>query len=86
MPAWPSIPRPLLPGSSVFPVPVRVEVQVGIEVDQVPAAHAAVSDSGDDARDVDVAVLKVLEGFLVVGGNRQREHRAIGKDGSGTAA
>ena len=77
---------PLLPSRSVFPVPVRVEVQVGVQVDLASSVHAAVGDSADDFRDVDVAVLKVPERFLVVGGNRQREHRAIGKDGTGTAA
>ena len=77
---------PLLPGSSVFPVPICVEVQVGVQMDLFPSPDAAVGDSGDDVRDVDVAVLKVPERFLVVGGNRQREHRAVGKDGTRTAA
>ena len=87
-----SIPRlaehspPLLPGGSVIPVAVRVEVQVGVEVDQVQPVHAAVGDAGDDFRDVDVAVLEVCEQFAVSGGDGQREHRAVGKDRAGTAS
>ena len=77
---------PFLPVGSVLPLSVRVEVQVGVQVDQVPAAHAPVGDSGDNAGDVDVAVLKVCERFLVAGGDGQRKHRAVGKDGAGTAS
>ena len=77
---------PLLPVGSVFPVPVRVEVEVGVEVYQVRSAHAAVGDAADDAGNVDVAVLKVLERFFVAGGYGQREHGAIGEDGAGTAS
>ena len=79
-------PTPLLPVGSFFPVPVGVEVEVGVQMDQVTPAHATVGDSGDNARGVDVAVLKVFERFLVAGGYRQRKHRAVGKDGAGTAA
>ena len=60
-----------LPIGSVLPMSVRVEVQVGVQVNQILAAHAPVGDSGDNARDVDVAVLKVFERFLVAGGYRQ---------------
>ena len=55
-------------------------------MDPVQPAHATVGDSGDNTRDVDVAVLKVLERFLVAGWYGQREHRAVGKDGAGTAS
>ena len=77
---------PLLPVGSVFPVPVRVEVEVGVEVDQVQPAHAAVGDAGDNAVDVDVAILKVFERFFVAGGYGQREHGAVGEDGAGAAS
>ena len=77
---------PLLPGGTGFPVPVRVGVEVGVEMDLVPSVHAAAGDAADDAGNVDVAVLKVIERFFVVGGYRQRKHRAVGKDGAGTAA
>ena len=79
-------PPPLLPVGSVFPMSVRVEVEVGVQVDSVPSAHAAVGDSADDASDVDITVLKVFELFLVPGGNGQRKHRAVGEDGAGTAS
>ena len=59
---------PLSPGGSVFPVPVRVEVQVGVEVYRVQPANAAVGDAADNARYVDVAVLEVFELYSVVGG------------------
>ena len=42
--------------------------------------------TGDDAGDVDVAVLKVFELFLVPGGDGQRGHRAVGEDGAGTTS
>ena len=77
---------PMLPVGSFFPVPIRFEVEVRVQMDQVLPAHASVGDSGDNACDVDVAVLKVLERFLVPGGNGQREHRAIGKDWAETAS
>lgn len=76
----------MLPVGSFFPVPIRFEVEVRVHMDQVLPAHASVGDSGDNACDVDVAVLKVLERFLVPGGNGQREHRAIGKDWAETAS
>ena len=76
----------MLPVGSFFPVPIRFEVEVRVQMDQVLPAHASVGDSGDNACDVDVAVLKVLERFLVPGGNGQREHRAIGKDWAETAS
>ncbi len=77
---------PLLPVGSVLPVPVSVKVEVGIEVDQVECAHAAVCDAGDNVGDLDVAVLEVFEGGLVAGGYGEREHGAVGKDGAGTAS
>ena len=77
---------PLLPVRSVFPVPVRVEVEVGVEMDRVQPPHAAVGDADDNARDVDVAVLKVFERFLIAGRYGQREHGVVGKDGAGTAS
>ena len=87
-----SIPRlaehssPLLPVGYVLSVPVRVEVQVGVQVDSASSVHAAVGDSVDDAGDVDVAVLEVCELFAVSGGDGQREHGAVGKDRAGTAS
>ena len=77
---------PLLPVGAVFPVAVRVEIQVGVQVDQVQPTHAAVGDAGNDARDVDVAMLEVCELFEVSGGDGQREHGAVGEDGAGTAS
>ena len=77
---------PLLPGGTVFPVSVRFEVEVGVEMDSVPPVHAAAGDAGDHAGDVDFAVLKVIERFLVPGRDGQREHRAVGEDGAGTAS
>ena len=77
---------PLLPAGAVFPVAVRVEVPVGVQVDKVQPAHAAVGDAGNDAGDVDVAMLKVFERFLVVGRDGQGEHGAVAKDGAGTAS
>ena len=77
---------PLLPSMSVFPVPVRIEVQVGVQVDRIQPAHAAVGDAGNDAGDVDVAMLEVLERFVVRRGDGQREHGAVGEDGAGTAS
>ena len=74
---------PLLPVGAVFPVAVRVEVQVGVQVDLASSAHAAVGDSADDAGDVDVAVLEVCELFAVSGRDGQREHGAVGKDRAG---
>ena len=65
---------------------VRVEVQVGVEVDAVTSPDAAVGDAGDYAGDVDVAVLEVVEGHLVAGRYGQREHGAVGEDGAGPAA
>ena len=73
----------LFPIGAVFPVAVRAEVQVGVQVDKVQPAHAAVGGSGNDTGDVDVAVLEVFERFLVVGRDGQREHGAIRKDGLG---
>ena len=75
---------PLLPVGAVFPEPIYVEVQVGVQVDLASSAHAAVGGSGDDA--CDVAVLEVCELFAVSGGDGQREHRAVGKDRARTAA
>ena len=77
---------PLLPGRSALPVSVRVEVQVGVEVDVVPSPDAAVGDADDDAGDVDVAVLEVIEGHGIAGGYGQREHGAVGEDGTGAAS
>ena len=53
---------PLLPVGAVFPAPVRVEVDAGIEVGQVQPAHLAVGDAGDGVCDVDVAVLRMRAG------------------------
>ena len=63
-------PPPFLPTGSFFPVAVSAEVEVGVQVDQVQPAHAATGDSLYDACDVDVAVLKVFDRFLVAGGYR----------------
>lgn len=77
---------PLLPGGPFFPVAVGVEVEVGVEVYRVEPIHAAVGDASDNAGDVDVAVLEVIEGHLVRGGYGQGEHGAVGEDGAGAAA
>ena len=58
---------PSLPAGASFALSVRVEVEVGVEVVSVPSVQAAVGDAGDDAGDVDVAVLQVIE-LLVVSG------------------
>ena len=55
---------PLVPSGSLLPIPVRFEVEVGIQVDQVQPAHATVRDAAYNACDVHVAVLKVFERFL----------------------
>ena len=76
---------PLLPSGAAFPVSVRFEVEVRVEMDSVPSVQAPVGDAGDNAGDVDVAVVKGIEPFTVSGRDGQREYGAVGEDGAGTA-